>query len=297
MRGYLYVIASALLYGSLAVVSKLVYKQGLEPFTLIVIMVSVASLFMWFIVLVTRTNSWRLDPKVIRPVLVQAIAGNFINSLSFFVALNYIDASIAILILYTSPAFVLLLELFIDKKHLYKRHLVSLIMCLLGLITVINPFPVSKFTINAFGISLAIAGSLSLAFGNWIGEKNMERSSPFAVMIWTTTIQGILFILISPISLYRGITAPIAMLGGIVILTIFTWVIPYFLILKGIEAIGASRASLISSLEIVFTLALAFLLLNERLSPLQAFGAALVIGAVFVLPRGSKEALPPQALS
>jgi drug/metabolite transporter (DMT)-like permease len=125
----------------------------------------------------------------------------------------------------------------------------------------------------------------------------MERSSPFAVMIWTTTIQCILFILISPISLYRGITAPMTMLGGIVILTIFTWVIPYFLILKGIEAIGASRASLISSLEIIFTLALAFLLLNERLSPMQAIGAALVIGSVFVLPRGSKEALPPQALS
>lgn len=297
MRGYLYVIASALLYGSLAVISKLVYKQGLEPFTLLVIMGSVASLLMWLSVVVTRSNNWRLNRGAIRPVVVQAIAGNFINSTTFFVTLNYIDASIAILILYTSPAFVLLLELFIDKKLLNKHHLAALIMCLVGMVTVINPFPLTSLTVNAFGISLAIAASLSLAFGNWIGEKNMERSSPFAVMIWTTTIQSVLFILISPISVYRGITAPITMLGGIAILTIFTWVIPYFLILKGIEAIGASRASLISSLEIVFTLAMAFLVLNERLNLLQAFGAALVIGAVFVLPGGSKEALPPQSLS
>lgn len=297
MRGYLYAIASALLYGSLAVISKLVYRQGLEPFTLIVIMGSVASLLMWFIVVVTRSNSWRLNRGAIRPVVVQAIAGNFINSISYFVALNYIDASIDTLILFTSPAFVLLLEVFVDKKRLNKRHLAALTMCLVGMVTVINPFPLTRLTVNAFGISLAIAASLSLAFGNWLGEKNMERSSPFAVMIWTTTIQSVLFILISPISVYRGITTPLTMLGGIVILAIFTWVIPYFLILKGIEAIGASRASLISSLEIVFTLTLAFLVLNERLNLLQVFGAALVIGAVFVLPHGSKEALPPQSLS
>ena len=171
MRGYLYAIASALLYGSLAVISKLVYNQGLQPFTLIVIMGSVASLLMWLIVVVTRSNHWRLNRGAIRPVVVQAIAGNFINSISYFVALSYIDASIDTLILFTSPAFVLLLEVFVDKKRLNKRHLAALIMCLVGMVTVINPFPLARLTVNAFGISLAIAASLSLAFGNWLGGK------------------------------------------------------------------------------------------------------------------------------
>jgi drug/metabolite transporter (DMT)-like permease len=44
--------------------------------------------------------------------------------------------------------------------------------------------------------------------------------------------------------------------------------------------IGPSRASVLSSLEVLVTLVLAFLLLGERLAPQQWAGAALILGAV-----------------
>jgi drug/metabolite transporter (DMT)-like permease len=50
----------------------------------------------------------------------------------------------------------------------------------------------------------------------------------------------------------------------------------------GMRRIGAAQASLISTVEPVWTISLAALLLGERLGPIQLVGGALVIGGVIL---------------
>jgi drug/metabolite transporter (DMT)-like permease len=62
----------------------------------------------------------------------------------------------------------------------------------------------------------------------------------------------------------------------------------------GSRRIGAAQASLISTVEPVWTISLAALLLGERLGPIQLVGGALVIGGVILaqLRRGVPLAEP-----
>jgi drug/metabolite transporter (DMT)-like permease len=50
--------------------------------------------------------------------------------------------------------------------------------------------------------------------------------------------------------------------------------------LAGLALVGPSRAAVLSSLEVLVTLALAGALLGERLSAAQWGGAALILGAI-----------------
>ncbi len=60
----------------------------------------------------------------------------------------------------------------------------------------------------------------------------------------------------------------------------------------GMERVGASTASIVSTFEPVVTVALAVALYGERLGPLQALGGALVLAAVIALQaRGARQAL------
>jgi drug/metabolite transporter (DMT)-like permease len=52
------------------------------------------------------------------------------------------------------------------------------------------------------------------------------------------------------------------------------------LFLAGLPRVGAARASLISTLELVVTVTLAILLLGDRFTVLEAAGGVLVLGAV-----------------
>ena len=69
--------------------------------------------------------------------------------------------------------------------------------------------------------------------------------------------------------------------------------------LAGMALVGPTRASVLSSLEVVVTLALAFLFLGERLGPAQWAGAALILGAVAfqslgVVRRAMMRSSPPK---
>jgi drug/metabolite transporter (DMT)-like permease len=55
------------------------------------------------------------------------------------------------------------------------------------------------------------------------------------------------------------------------------------LFLAGLPRVGAARASLISTLELVVTVTLAILLLGDRFTILEALGGVLVLGAVVVV--------------
>jgi drug/metabolite transporter (DMT)-like permease len=66
-------------------------------------------------------------------------------------------------------------------------------------------------------------------------------------------------------------------------IAVVSTVIAILTLFKGMKIIGPSRASIISTIEPVVTVAAASLLLGERISWLQAAGGVLVIAAVIIL--------------
>lgn len=61
----------------------------------------------------------------------------------------------------------------------------------------------------------------------------------------------------------------------------------------GVKRVGGARASLISTVEPVYTVVLAVILFGERLTPMQIAGGALVIFAVVLAETGRPGARPP----
>ena len=76
-------------------------------------------------------------------------------------------------------------------------------------------------------------------------------------------------------------------------------VLPIVTFMVGMERIGASTASIVSTVEPVVTVGLAVALYGEALGPLQVLGGALVLAAVVALQTRGMRALPaaPPALA
>jgi drug/metabolite transporter (DMT)-like permease len=55
----------------------------------------------------------------------------------------------------------------------------------------------------------------------------------------------------------------------------------------GARRVGAARASLISTVEPIYTITLAALLLGESLAPIQLLGGALILGGVLLAETGA----------
>ena len=66
-------------------------------------------------------------------------------------------------------------------------------------------------------------------------------------------------------------------------------VLAIFTFFAGLERVGPSAASILSTFEPVVTIVLAYLVLSERLSALQLAGAALVLAAAILLAAPARE--------
>jgi drug/metabolite transporter (DMT)-like permease len=80
------------------------------------------------------------------------------------------------------------------------------------------------------------------------------------------------------------------LLGAIVLVPTFAAVVLY---LQGIRGLGPSQAAVVSTLEPLFTIVFAWLVLRQGLSLVQAGGAALVLGGVVASEVAARTALPP----
>ena len=63
----------------------------------------------------------------------------------------------------------------------------------------------------------------------------------------------------------------------------------------GVKRVGGARASLISTVEPVYTVALAVVLFGESLTPIQIVGAALVVSAVVLAETGRPDTVGERA--
>jgi drug/metabolite transporter (DMT)-like permease len=69
-------------------------------------------------------------------------------------------------------------------------------------------------------------------------------------------------------------------------------VLPILTLFVGIAYLGASNASILSTLEPLITILLAAVLLKERVAPLQYLGGCLIVASVLLLQFAMRKTTP-----
>ncbi len=120
-----------------------------------------------------------------------------------------------------------------------------------------------------------------------------DSAAASALMMTSTAVVYWLIALISGAPVEPGRIPGDAWPGIVAVAAISTFIaIQTFY--AGSRRIGAAQASLISTVEPVWTISLAAILLGERLGPIQLIGGALVIGGVIVAQlRGGEATAEP----
>lgn len=304
--GVLLIIVSAASFGSGALFAKPVYAEGVGWLTLLAWRFAIAAGLSWAWLLVNsgrRAGLRRLDR---RRVLVALILGVVYlgNSSTYYAALETVSASLAALIVYIYPAIVAVLTLRLGRPLEGRRAWLALAMALLGVVLAIGGIP-SGSAPPLIGLLQAIASPV--IYSIWIiaqarlagerpdrvGDGSSEGTEPASAGALMMTATAIGFWLIAgaggtpvlpsqiPGDAWPGIVA-VAVISTFVAIQTFS---------AGSRRIGAAQASLISTVEPIWTISLAAIFLDERLGPIQLVGGALVIAGVVVaqLPRGGHE--------
>lgn len=286
--GYLYILISAAGFGIASILIKWAYELNVTPFQILTLQNIIASFCLWTFILIFRPSILRIDKSKLKSLLIQGIFGNLASSLLFFTSLQYLSASIGIVLLFTYPALVNILATFFYQEKIGYYRLVSLIFTFLGTILTINLFGKSWGSISVLGIFYGLASALATAFLNLYGQKILYKIKPLAVTVYPMTFSTIALCLLKPpVYIFTGELSWQVWLLAFTLATAST-ILPLFTLLKGISIIGASKASILSTSELPFTISLAYLLLGDKMEIGQLVGALLIVISIFLLHKEEK---------
>ncbi len=191
----------------------------------------------------------------------------------FFYSIQISTVAIGLLTFSTFPFFVTFLEPLFLKEKLYLNDIIFAIFIVLGTFLIIPSFNFSN-DLTRGGIVGIIAG-FTFALLSIVNRKNAKKLNPFSIALHQNFF-ATLFLLIpallinSPLPLYKDIPL-LAVLG------IFFTALAHSLFIKSLAGIKAQTVSIITGLEPVWGILLAFLFFNE------IPGFKIIIGGIIII--------------
>ncbi len=286
------VVISAACFSTLAILTPLAYTSGATPLPLLAWRFVIASLLLAMVATLRDRRSLLVGAADIGRFAVLALTGYGAASICFFYALLYADAAIVAVLLYAYPAFVTIAGWIFLGERISWVKVAAVAVTFLGCALVLG-LASGQMHASWQGIVLGLGAAVGYTLFNLLSHRWLPGRSRLSMMAYTF---GIAALLPAAGALLLGGSDGLStaawtrmtwlLLGGIVVIPTFAAVVLY---LEGIRGLGPSQAAVVSTLEPIFTIGLAGLLLNESLGPLQWAGVALVLAGVVVSELGSRE--------
>jgi drug/metabolite transporter (DMT)-like permease len=280
-KGFLFVFLSAAGFGSMPVFARIAYQAGANQFELLTARFFVAWLVM-LIYLWWKKPVRRLTTKERGGAILMGLCGYSLASVAFFSALHRIPAPLASMVLYTYPTVVSCLATLMGAEKMDRTKLFALFVSFAGLVLVLGS---SYTSFDTTGMMLALAASLLYSFYVLLGNHTLKNAPLTSATLWISFAAaagiGTFGLASGQLNFAFGLNGWLAVAG----LALFSTVVAVLAFLHGVVLVGASRASIISTLEPLITVVLAAVFLSEVLGAVQLLGGALVLTSAVLVKK------------
>lgn len=277
--GALLAVASAAGFATMAIFIKFACAAGANIITILAGRFAIASICL-VLILKLRGISMAVDKHLMKRLILMGGLGYGSMSLLFALSVKHLPASLAAMLLYAYPAIVSVLSFFMGDEQYHWQKGLALSVCFSGLFLVLGvSFDNISILGTIFGLGAAIVYSAYIVIGNRI----LKDADPIVTTTYVCVSAAAVFVLVGCVSGTLILNLPpqgwLAIIG-IALLPTIVGIMGFF---AGMSRIGATNASIISTLEPVITVLLSVALLNEEITPLQVSGGVLILGGILIL--------------
>jgi drug/metabolite transporter (DMT)-like permease len=282
--GALLCLASAAAFGAMGIFGKLAYDEGASVGTLLATRFVLAAVLFWLVVACSgRARELRaLSRRDAGIALALGAIGYSAQAGGYFAALDRLDASLLSLLVYTFPAIVTVSAIALGRERASWRTALALALASTGLVLVLAG--AAAGALDPLGTALGLFAAVVYSAYILTSEGIAARIGPLALSTLvctgaatTLTLGGVVTGDLDP----GGVSAQgFGWLAGLAVVSTVGAVGLFF---AGLQRVGPTAASILSTLEPVVTVVLAFVVFGESLGPTQLAGGALVLLAVLAV--------------
>ncbi len=225
-----------------------------------------------------------MSPDVSRVAAALALGacGYALQAGGYFAALDRIDASVVVLLVYTFPAMVAVAAVSLGRERMDARRVVALTLASGGLALVVAGSGAGA--IEPAGAGLGLAAAVVYSGYILVSDGIVARVRPDVLTALVCTGAALPLTLGSAlIGELRPGELTAAGWGWIACLAVVSTVAAIGLFFAGLRRVGPTTASILATVEPLATVVLAWLVFGETLGPVQLVGGGLVLAAVLAV--------------
>lgn len=271
-KGLLYVNTAVLLFGLAGLFGKWI---TLPSYAITFGRVLFSSLTLFLVLKLTK-QPLRITR---RDLLTMVGAGGIlaVHWTSFLASVQFSTVAIGTLTFSAFPLFVTYLEPIVFHTKLRRKNILFALLMLLGVAITVPELSLQSSYVQ--GILLGLLSALTYAFLTLLNKGFSSRYSGTLISFYEQATAAA--VLLPAILVLRPVPTA-GDLGLLLLLGIFTTALAHTLYIRSLRDIPATLAGIVSSMETVYGILLAFLLLGEAPGLREILGAALIIGVVIV---------------
>jgi drug/metabolite transporter (DMT)-like permease len=292
-RSKLLLILSALMFSSNGIASKLLLDGHITAWRLAQIRAlsacAILALYLWR----KAPQTFRIKRSEILPLVAYGIIGIAMVQALYFLAISRMHVSIALLIEFTAPVWIVVYLRVIKRRHVPNQMWLALILALTGLALIAQIW--DGLTLDGIGVIAGFGASFALAFCFLCGESLTEKRDNQSITMWGFFFAGFAWCLVLPIwnFPFDVFTTPIPLEGALEGNTTPGWVLilyvvligtifPYLCVMAGLENLKASTTSTFGLLEPIFAGIVAWIWFAESWTVIQLIGGVVVIAGIYM---------------
>ena len=275
------VVISAAGFGSLAVFAKFAYAAGLNVADVLVLRFGIAAPLLWLLAAASRRRLRLARPAALR-LLAMGAVGYALQATLFFSALTRISASMAALLLYLYPALVTAGAVLLGRHRADLATAAGLTLALGGTALILGR-PGER--LDRLGVALGLAAACWYTAYILVGESLLGGVDPLVASAYVATGAAVSFLAfgggLGLLDFTAAAPGGYAAAAGMAVLGTALAIAAFF---GGIVLVGSAWASIASSFEPVFTVALGVAVLGDPLGAGKVAGGLAVVAGAIVVP-------------
>ncbi len=275
---------SAFGFATLSVLGKLAFAEGLSMAGFLSLRFGGAALLLLILLGIQRGRAVVPDRRLLAVLFLLGALGYFTQSAMYFLGLQRIPASLASVLLYIYPAFVALNVWITEGRKPTRLEAVAIVLALLGATLTASPWDaLGHDGPDLLGVLFVLGAAVGYGMYIVISNRYIHCAGALVSTAWIALGASVSYGLAGALTNSWVVPFTARAAGLLIGLVLLSTILPMATFFAGMRRVGPTAASLLSTLEPVFTILLAALILHEALTQNQWAGGALILLAVVLL--------------
>lgn len=290
--GSFFVILAALFWGLSGVFGQYLFQVVKFPPIFVTTIRLFASGVVFFIITLLKGDKEQLfsifkSKQDIINLVLYSIIGLMSVQLTYYMAINYSNASTATIIQYLCPALIMIYIAIKNKKMPEKIDIVAVIFALVGIFLISTHGNIHSLSISTLAFVWGIASAFAMGFNTLMPVNLINKYGSPIIMSWGMIIGG-LILGISSQSWSVDVIWDFRAIGMFICVVLVGTVAAFYCFFEGVKLIGPGKASLFVSIEPLMATIFTVMFMGAKFVFVDYIGLACITVMLILLAVGGE---------